>query len=346
MAKLMKQDLDAVRAARSLAGLDEAKKMVLMSTIMARAARLRPWSVNDLASFSSTQLQEVQCMSAGGKIYIAGNGHEGKLVVAFLNAFGVKDANSLKECLTYTHWVLSTTAQGMSGYFPVKNDLNYSLSEKQSVQFAHGILDFDITTDEKETAGKIMNKDYAGKYSEAEIKQSAKKYELGWFLRKLSGLQGDASRNACYTRASGSVSSNDAIGVCVLKDNSDTHAELKLLAHLTKLAMQDSSYHNKNIAVGGLKRACNHCRNWIERYEKWAWLQFKISLTCTSLQGDTVRSEGGGAGDRPDLSDFGQINQPQGSSNDGRFVSLLFNGKANGSWNDLDGAIDDDVLWR
>ena len=279
------------------------------------------------------------------KIYIAGNNEDAFLVQDFLNAYGVTDYDSLVECLKYAHWALRAQSHNMSKYFSVGNDLSYSPSELDSIIFTDEINSLQIEETKKPEAAKIMDSEFKDAYKKSDIEADSKKAHLGWFLRKLSGLEGNEDRNKWYKKPKGNISTSDAQRISILKDKTDVHAELKLLKHLATLAINNQEFRNKNVVVAGLKRACKYCHDWIEFYKKWIWNQFKINLTCIDLPNDP-RSEGGGAGKRPSLDAESKVFAPKNNHTEGRFVSDLFNGKENGDFTDLKLAIKDDIWWR
>lgn len=312
----------------------EVKRMILMSTILARAARLRGWETDDLEKQPKKTLEEIQCMSIDGRIYIAGNHGDAELVKEFLNAFGVTNRVSFIKCLIYTHWVLSNGHELTE--FKTENGIVYTGQELIATQLTNDITEFNISESGKREAAAILGTANSDERVEELLQGKTQMRNLGWFLRKLSGLKGSETRNASFRKAKGCVGNHDAIGVCVLKDETETHAELKLLAHLAKLALKDESYRNKNVFIGGLKAACRHCKNWIERYQKWIWYEFNIRIRCINLIGDN-RTHGSGAGSRPQFAsaDLALLNH---GGNSKPLARLLFNGKPNNNWDELDTA--------
>ena len=81
-------------------------ELSVISTVLARCATLRDWSTDTEVKDDGVSIQEVQCLEAEDKLYIAGNHSEHAAVGDFLNAYGVNDRASLMRCCGARDWLL------------------------------------------------------------------------------------------------------------------------------------------------------------------------------------------------------------------------------------------------
>lgn len=320
------------------------KKAVRMSAIIAKAIRARVWSDPGIEPFQGPgQIQEVQSMLFNNKIYIAANRSECRLIKNFLNAFGVRNKDSFRNCLKYTHWIVATPRDDLRVYIDKPYEFGYSDTEQAAINLSNSIMDYNISQSDRDEVGKIINAHFPingninNAYNENRLRPAQR--QLGWFLRKLSGVNGNMQRQALFAKANGSVCNNDKIGVCVVDDESLVHAELKLLTRLTMLATNpDTSAESlhKEAVVGGLKKACRHCQPWMDHFRSWARRQFGITVTYLAPQpGADPRPSGSGEGERPDLNTENIKIPRQNLGNDKLLFDKLFNGQKNDSHTDL-----------
>jgi hypothetical protein len=62
---------------------------------------------------------------------------------------------------------------------------------------------------------------------------------------------------------------NLSLNVTLVTDSSKVHAELKLLALLTKMIIDGKVKAGQDVYLGGLKAACKDCAKWIAAYQNW-----------------------------------------------------------------------------
>jgi hypothetical protein len=293
-------------------------QLSVISTVLARCATLRTWSTDTEVKDEGESIQEVQCLEADDKLYIAGNHSEHGPVGDFLNAYGVNDRASLLKCLAYADWLLKlayTTRKATTG---VAYKGEYSEQELKAL----GLADrpFDALSDEEVRVACLLLKGTAT----GEVDQ-----KLGWFLRKFVGAGPLPAKPYARAKAKDGVSfvtnGTATAEVNVVKDTHDVHAELKLLAYLyDRVAVSPGAWNHKTVSVGGLKKTCNYCAKWIAHFS--GYVKDKIELDVALPTGDD-RPLGSGAGKRPLSVHLDKMKNA--------YLKAMFNGEANSLCADL-----------
>ena len=293
-------------------------QLSVISTVLARCATLRDWSTDTEAKDDGVSIQEVQCLEADDKLYIAGNHSEHAAVGDFLNAYGVNSRASLLKCLAYADWLLKlafTTRKATTG---VAYKGEYSEQELKALGLADRPFDA-LSTEEIRVACLLLKGTATG-----EIDQ-----KLGWFLRKFVGAGPLSTKPYVRAKAKDGVSlvtnGTATAEINVVKDTNDVHAELKLLAYLyDRVAVSSGPWNHKTVSVGGLKKTCNYCARWISHFG--GYMKDKIDLDVALPTGDD-RPLGSGAGKRPLSVHLDKMKSP--------YLKAMFNGEANSLCADL-----------
>jgi hypothetical protein len=293
-------------------------QLSVVSTVLARCATLRDWSTDTEVKDTGDSIQEVQCLEADDKLYIAGNHSEHTAVGDFLNAYGVNSRASLLKCLAYADWLLTLTFTTRAATTGMAYSCEYSEQELNALKLAD--RPFEALSDaEVRVACTLLNGTATGVIDQ----------KLGWFLRKFVGA-GPLSRTP-YVRAKPTngvafVTNGTATAeVNVVKDNNDVHAELKLLAYLyDRVAVSPGPWRHKTVSIGGLKKTCNYCAKWISHFG--GYVKEKIDLGVALPTGDD-RPLGSGAGKRPLSVHLDKMTNP--------YLKAMFNGEANSLCADL-----------
>ncbi|SFU62636.1 hypothetical protein [Pseudoduganella namucuonensis] len=294
-----------------------ANQLSVFSAIIASSAANRNWDTATEVSDTGGELQEVQCMTFGGKLYIAGNFSEHLAVKAYLNAFGVNDEASFLKCMAYSHWLLAMPFLDRMSAAGVQYRGNYS--DTATAARALAALPFtELTDDEKLKAVALLK---------GTAKSDADKSK-GWFLRKFVGA-GPLSGTAAYVKPKpkhgvGLVTTAPSPkDINVLEDSADVHAELKLLGFAFDcVGTNRGPYLNKPVCVGGLKKTCRFCAAWIDHLAG-QMTKAGIEINLPTLDSRTL---GSGAGKRPISIHDAKLSP---------YVKAMFNGGLNSLCSDL-----------
>jgi hypothetical protein len=306
------------------------KALVLFSTIICSAARQRDWGSELGNNAAAPNVQEVQCMRLVDGLYVAGNGNEHVAIANLFKAFNVGGHDSFILCLRYCRTLLTLDqSQRKKKLGKGYNRFERSPAEIESLDYAAAADPWVTLLSEQEMADAKALLERTN-----DTGMTPQQKMLAWILRKVAAPDKPAAwlarpNAAAYVSV---TKYNGAHPVTLVDETSDVHAELKLLAFLTRACTANAlPAGNHKVEVGGLKRACSHCDAWMGYFRNWIRLQYRVDVVAPVAD---TRAQGGGAGSRP--SDVGR-------DGFGRYVGELFNGGVNNTFANLAAYSNDDA---
>jgi len=306
-----------------------AKELSVLSTVIARGARLRSWDSALGVDGAALPVEEVQCMHMNGGLYIAGNHIECESIRDFFRAFGATDHASFIKCLRYTYGLITYPYARRAGDLGRGYEATFSGQDNRTFTFA-GALVAQLMT--PLTAAEIQEINTAVTRTTL---PPVPDRPLTWFLRKFVGAAAIAGLGRPALGALNYATDyNGQRELTIVNDRGGAHAELKLIRFMTSAVTSNTAFlGNQTVTVGGLKRACSFCNSWLGYYIAWVRIQYRIAVVLPD-ESCGIRAEGGGAGDRPTGAGEGSF---------GRYVQLLFNGLANNNCLDIAARVNDDA---
>ena len=229
--------------------------LAYISTVLTRASQ-QEW-----VSGSGTQ-EEVQMMCAGDQAFIACNHRGHELIEGMFNAFQVNSTQSFSDCLKKVDFLIDVDMDNIRQW---SHDLG------RRARFSP--QEIETSNLYKNTVAISPLLDYELKdIHDRVVKRGAIDDRLTKPLLKMLGKE----RTQKYTALSGIGKTNGtkkttriANSVRLLDDDSDVHAELKLLAVLTDMLETGEEGGLFSVHIGGLKRACRKCREWMTSYKPY-----------------------------------------------------------------------------
>jgi len=257
-----------------------------MSTILTAATK-REWTLG--TKIPSTQ-EEIQMLRIGDALLIACNKDGHSEVQNFLTAFGVNSDATFIDSLKYSHAIMNET-KPTNWRGDVKDRAKYSAQDSKTINaftFPSGIPKIPsvgVLNDIYNCVGKAPKKNDPAP-------TSPKDWKVGPF-QQLLGVYADSGKTyekgyaapatAKFQNAELNQTPKLDYAVTVITDKSTVHAELKLLAILTRMVIEDL-VKVKDVQLGGAKGACKKCAVWIQSYS--GWLSSK-GITLQLPQNDT-----------------------------------------------------------
>ncbi len=249
-----------------------ADNLSIVSTILCCATRTQSW--NSLGTSTASTQEEIQMMRIGDAFFIACNHGGHSCVTDFLNAFRVHSAESLVNSVKWCHLAIDSLDRKAWNFDDQKRS-KYSDQESKTL----GLFPFPADIPKTATATELgvlercVGKDVPSKPDQPEdwmtgvlqqllgvYSTSKKKY------RKTYPAPTDAA-NFGAVGLNGTANLN--LGATLITDSSKVHAELKLLALLTKMIIDGKVQGGADVYLGGLKAACKSCDGWITSYRTW-----------------------------------------------------------------------------
>lgn len=245
--------------------------LAIMSTILTAATK-RGWTT--LGTQAASTQEEVQMMRVGDAMFIACNKTGQMVVKDFLTQLGVSSHATFIDSLRWSHAIMKEEGP-MNWLGDVRSRAKYSPQDKITLgMFSYPSL---IVRNPDATKTEIYN--CVGKPGRNDPAPNTRQ---NWKVGPFQQLLGVYSDNGSYIRGFGAKpvanfqskkidqTPNLDIALTLVTDNSAVHAELKLLALLTKMVL-DGQVKVAEVQLGGAKGACRKCAKWIETYSLWLW---------------------------------------------------------------------------
>jgi hypothetical protein len=250
-----------------------------MSTILTAATK-RTWAA--LGAQSASTQEEIQMMRVGDAMFIACNKTGHGVVRDFLTAFGVSSDATFIDSLKWSHAIMNEL-NPTNWQCDVRSKAKYSVQDKATLD----LFSFPSLIRRNPDNVKIDIYNCVGKQVRNDpVPTTPADWKVGPFQQLLGIYNGNRSYKSVYgakpvasfqTRNLNQTPSLD-YAVTVITDGSTVHAELKLLALLTKMVL-DNQVKVGEVQLGGAKGACRKCAKWIETYTLWLWRkEIKLQL--------------------------------------------------------------------
>ena len=246
--------------------------LAVMSTILTAATK-RDWK--PLGTYTAFTQEEIQMMRVGDATFIACNKGGHTAVQNFLTAFGVNNDDTFIDSLKYSHAVLYET-KPVNWKGDIKDRAKYSAQDLGTIN----VFDFPAGTSKIPAAGVVTDiyncVGKQGKKSDP-LPTSPKDWKVGPFQQLLGIYSTTKGYEAGYGKPLlaakfqiGKLTETPKLdqAVTVVADKQTVHAELKLLALLTRLVV-DNKVEVKEVHLGGAKGACRKCADWIKTFTTW-----------------------------------------------------------------------------
>lgn len=245
--------------------------LAVMSTILTAATK-RTWAV--LGTQSASTQEEIQMMRVGDAMFIACNKTGHGVVKDFLTAFAVSSDATFIDSLKWSHAI-------MIEQNPTNWQCDRGSKAKYSVQDMATLDLFSFPSLIRRNPDNLKSDIYncVGKQGRNDpVPNNTGDWKVGPFQQLLGIYSANRSYNSRYgakpvasfqTRNLNQTPNMD-YAVTLITDNSTVHAELKLLALLTKMVI-DNQVKVGEVYLGGAKGACRKCAKWIETYGQWLW---------------------------------------------------------------------------
>ena len=242
-----------------------------MSTILTAATK-RDWS--NLTTNGLFSQEEIQMLRVGDALFIAANKGGHTAVQGFLKAFGVCSAPSFIDSLKWANAIVQET-KPTNWQGDIGKRLSFSVQDKVTIDlFAYpdGLPKTPtqaMLKDIYNCVGKPGKKD-AAPTTRKDWKTGPLQYLLGIF-KDSKAYVGDYAKPSMPAKVQGGNFTSTPkmdYAVTVITEKAVVHAELKLLAVLTRLIIE-GKVEAKTVQLGGAKGACKECAKWINTYSEW-----------------------------------------------------------------------------
>ena len=267
------------------------QNLAVMSTILTGATK-RDWS--PLGTFTAFTQEEVQMMRVGDALFISCNKSGHTAIQNFLTAFAVSSEATFINSLKYSHAIMNET-KPVNWKGDIKDRAKYSAQDTATLSvfsFPTGTSKIpapDVITDIYNCVGKQAKKSDPAPTSPKDWKVGPFQQLLGIYSTNVKAYEkgfGKPLVAAKYQNGKLSETPKMDYAVTVVADKSTVHAELKLLALLTRMVV-DGKVEAKEVQLGGAKGACRKCAAWIDSFSKWLTTQ---GITLKTPENDERKS--------------------------------------------------------
>lgn len=262
--------------------------LAALSAVVCCATRTQTWS--PLGAKGGSTQEEVQMMQVGDQLFIACNYGGHTAVRDFLTAYGVSNVGRFIAAIKWSHALISADGTQCKEWIcgNLKDKSTYSATEQKTLDtFAFAV---DIAK-----PAELYDHINACVGVEDTEPPDRDNWKTGPFQQTLACYTKTKSYRGTYAahpvaniglrRVDQGADTN--LKVTLINSTAEVHAELKLLAFLTKMVI--SGQATGAVSLGGLKAACEKCAAWIASYQKW--LAFK-NITLNLPADDTRPSAG------------------------------------------------------
>lgn len=259
-----------------------ATNLTALSTILTCVTRTQTWQNLGTKDRSAKQ-EEIQILRIGERLFIACNQDGHQYVKHFLTAFGVSDDLTFAYALRVCHYLLNCTYQERKDLYHSQSDRSeYSVQEKTNISHTQVPANLAIAEEDK----TLMN-NCVGKKTE---NRDTMAWQGACFQQLLGIYQPTKKKKSNYTDSFGPPRAatfgevgadaipDDTTAINLCTDTAGVHAELKLLAMLTRMLAAGKLSGTTEVFLGGLKAACKECSGWIEAYSPWLSTNYSITL--------------------------------------------------------------------